>query len=173
MPRAMNNVAARRRRKKVLKQAKGSYSGRRKLYKNAKETVMRGLVYAYRDRRQKKRLFRRLWIARINAASRSHDLSYSRLINGLSKANVTIDRKMMADLAVNDAVAFARIVETAKAALAQYVRVNERSGGEIGDTFLTPLPRRGAPSSYWMDVHDACHSFIISRRDSRGSACRH
>lgn len=119
MPRAINNVASRRRRKKVLKQAKGNYSGRRKLFQNAKETVKRGLVYAYRDRRQRKREFRRLWIARINAAARANDISYSRLINGLSKANVTIDRKMMADLAVNDSAAFSQIVETAKAALAQ------------------------------------------------------
>jgi large subunit ribosomal protein L20 len=119
MPRVTNSVATHRRRKRVLKQAKGNYSGRRKLFKNAKETVKRGLVYAYRDRRQKKRLFRRLWIARINAAARSHDISYSRLIDGLNKANVDIDRKMMADIAVHDDAAFAEIVKAAKAALAQ------------------------------------------------------
>jgi len=119
MPRAINNVASRRRRKRVLKQAKGYYSGRRKLFQNAKETVKRGLSYAYRDRKQKKRLFRRLWITRINAAARAHDISYSRLISGLSKAEVAVDRKMMADLAVNDEAAFAEIVAIAKAALAQ------------------------------------------------------
>jgi large subunit ribosomal protein L20 len=118
MPRATNNVASRQRRKKVLKQAKGSFGGRRKLFENAKETVKKGLQYAYRDRRQKKRVFRRMWISRINAAARAHDISYSRLINGLSKANVEIDRKMMADLAVNDEKAFADIVQIAKSALA-------------------------------------------------------
>ena len=119
MPRATNNVASRDRRKKILKQAKGNYSGRRKLFQNAKETVRKGLVYAFRDRRQKKRVFRSLWIARINAAARSHDMSYSRLIDGLNKAKISIDRKMMADLAANDGMAFAEIVKAAKAALAQ------------------------------------------------------
>ena len=119
MPRAINNVASRSRRKRILKQAKGAYSGRRKLFQNAKETVRKGLMYAFRDRRQKKRLFRRLWIVRINAAARAHDISYSHLIRGLTKANVTIDRKMMADLAANDEAAFAEIVKVAKAALAQ------------------------------------------------------
>jgi len=117
MPRAINNVASRRRRKRVLKQAKGYYGGRRKLFQNAKETVKRGLAYAYRDRRQRKRSFRRLWITRINAAARAHDISYSRLIDGLSKANVTVDRKIMADLAVNDEAAFTEIVRIAKSAL--------------------------------------------------------
>lgn len=119
MPRATNNVASRRRRKRVLKQAKGYYSGRRKLFQNAKETVKKGLTYAYRDRRQKKRNFRSLWITRINAAARAHDITYSRLIDGLNKANVDIDRKMMADLAANEPAAFAEIVKIAKSALEQ------------------------------------------------------
>ncbi|MCX7047951.1 MAG: 50S ribosomal protein L20 [Candidatus Sumerlaeota bacterium] len=118
MPRAINNVASRQRRKKVLKQAKGNYSGRRKLFQNAKETVRKGLMYAYRDRHQKKRVFRSLWIARINAAARAYDITYSRLIAGLNKAQISIDRKIMADLALNDNTAFAEIVKAAKAALA-------------------------------------------------------
>jgi len=117
MPRATNNVASRERRKRLLKTAKGNYSGRRKLFQNAKETVQKGLAYAFRDRRQKKRSFRALWIARINAAARSEGLSYNRLIHGLAKANITIDRKMMADLAASDEAAFAEIVKTAKNAL--------------------------------------------------------
>jgi len=119
MPRATNNVASRRRRKRVLKQSKGYYSGRRKLFQNAKETVKKGLTYAFRDRRRKKRLFRSLWITRINAAARAHDISYNRLISGLNKAKISIDRKIMAELAVNDATAFAEIVKAAKSALAQ------------------------------------------------------
>ena len=119
MPRATNNVASRRRRKRVLKQAKGYYSGRRKLFQNAKETVKKGLTYAYRDRRQKKRNFRSLWITRINAAARANDITYSRLIDGLNKAQVDIDRKMLSDLAANDLTAFAEIVKIAKSALDQ------------------------------------------------------
>ncbi len=117
MPRAINNVASRRRRKRVLKQAKGFYSGRRKLFQNAKETVKKGLGYAYRDRRNKKRVFRALWITRINAAARINGISYSRLVAGLNKANVTIDRKILAELAATDMPAFEAIVNTAKAAL--------------------------------------------------------
>jgi large subunit ribosomal protein L20 len=101
-----------------LKQAKGYYGARSKLYKKAKETLIRALRYAYRDRRQRKRDFRRLWIVRINAASRIHGLSYSRLIDGLRKAGVMVDRKSLADIAVTDSAAFAKIVETAKEALA-------------------------------------------------------
>jgi large subunit ribosomal protein L20 len=116
MPRATSGPATRQRRKKVLKQAKGYYSGRRKLFKNAKETVRRALQYAYRDRRQRKRDFRRLWIARINAAARDAGTSYSKLIAGLAKAKVAIDRKILADLAISDPNAFKKIVETAQAA---------------------------------------------------------
>ena len=93
MPRATNNPAAKRRRKKVLKAAKGNYGGRRKLYRTAKETVQKGLAYAYRDRRNRKRDFRRLWIIRINAAARLNGLSYSQFINGLNKYGIQLNRK--------------------------------------------------------------------------------
>jgi len=117
MPRATNNPASRRRRKKVLKQAKGYYSGRRKLFQNAKETLHRALRYAYRDRRRRKREFRSLWITRINAASRRHGLSYSRLISGLKQAGVAVDRKILADLAVRDLEAFGELARVARQAL--------------------------------------------------------
>ena len=114
MPRVKRGVTAHARHKKIIDQAKG-YRGRRKnVYRIAKEAVMRAGQYAYRDRRKKKGDFRRLWITRINAAARLHDLSYSRLIAGLAKAGVEIDRKMLADLAVRDADAFAKVVELAK-----------------------------------------------------------
>lgn len=119
MPRSTNNVASRRRRKKVLKAAKGAYGGRSRLFQNAKETVRRGLQYAYRDRRVRKREFRRLWITRINAASRQEGLSYNRFMNGLKKAGVEVDRKMLAELAVNDPAAFTAFVNQAKDALGQ------------------------------------------------------
>ncbi len=115
--RAINNVASRRRRKKVLKAARGYYSGRRRLFQNAKETLKRALQYAYRDRKQKKRNFRRLWITRINAACRLNGMSYSRLINGLKMANVELDRKMLSEIAINDPAGFTAIVERARKAL--------------------------------------------------------
>jgi len=115
MPRATNNPAAKRRHKKVLKAAKGNYGGRRKLYRTAKETVQKGLAYAYRDRRARKRDFRRLWIIRINAAVRLYDLSYSRFIDGLNKADIKLDRKVLADMAVRDPEGFKQIVESVKA----------------------------------------------------------
>jgi large subunit ribosomal protein L20 len=111
----MNNPATKRRHKRVLKAAKGNYGGRRKLYRTAKETVNKGLVYAYRDRRAKKRDFRRLWIIRINAAVRLYGLNYSRFIDGLHKAGITLDRKVLADMAVRDSVGFGKLVETVKA----------------------------------------------------------
>lgn len=117
MPRVKNSVVTRRRRKKVLKMAKGSYSGRSRLFKNANETVRRALRYAYRDRRQRKREFRALWIARINAATRQFGLTYNRLINGLKIAGVEVDRKILAELAVNDAPAFEKYVTLAKSVL--------------------------------------------------------
>ncbi|EAL7136348.1 50S ribosomal protein L20 [Campylobacter jejuni] len=117
MARVKTGVVRRRRHKKVLKLARGFYSGRRKHFRKAKEQLERSLVYAYRDRRRKKRDFRRLWIVRINAACRLNDLSYSRFINGLKKAGIELDRKILADLAMNDAVAFAKIAEAAKKAL--------------------------------------------------------
>jgi len=117
MPRVKRGVTAKARHKKVLTQAKG-YRGRRNaVYRIAKEAVMKAGQYAYRDRRAKKREFRALWIARINAAARLHGLSYSRLINGLLKAEVEVDRKMLADLAMHDAAAFGAIAAQAKTAL--------------------------------------------------------
>jgi len=118
MPRVKRGVVAHARHKKVIKQAKG-YSGRRKnVYRVAVQAVTKAGQYAYRDRRQKKRQFRSLWIARINAGARECGMSYSRLIDGLKKAAIEIDRKILADLAMNDAAAFAVIAEQAKAALA-------------------------------------------------------
>lgn len=117
MPRVKRGVTAHARHKKIIAQAKG-YQGRRKnVFRVAKQAVIRAGAYAYRDRRQRKRQFRRLWIARINAAARECGLSYSRLIDGLNKADIGIDRKMLADIAVFDKTAFAEIAEKAKASL--------------------------------------------------------
>lgn len=114
MPRVKTGVTAHARHKKILKLAKGYRGARSKQFKKANETVMKAGQYAYRDRRVKKREFRRLWIARINAAARMNGISYSKLICGLTKAGVSIDRKMMADLAVSDAAAFSKLVDIAK-----------------------------------------------------------
>ncbi|MDY6825672.1 MAG: 50S ribosomal protein L20 [Bacillota bacterium] len=114
MPRTKRGPIARKRRKKILKLAKGYYGAKSKLFRVANQQVMRSLSYAYRDRKQRKRDFRKLWIARINAAARAGGLSYSRFINGLKKADVQINRKVLADLAVNDKEAFARLVDVAK-----------------------------------------------------------
>ncbi len=111
-------ATTRRRRKKVIAQAKGHRAGRHSLFKQANESVMHALQYAYEHRRERKGDFRRLWIARINAAARLNGLSYSKLISGLKQAQVEIDRKVLADLAVRDARAFATLAETAKTALA-------------------------------------------------------
>ena len=118
MPRSKTVVPGRARRKKVLKAAKGNFSGRRKLYKTALQTVQRAGQFAWEHRRTKKRDFRRLWITRINAAARLNGLSYSTLISGLKKANVEVNRKLLADLAVRDAGAFAKVAEVAKGATA-------------------------------------------------------
>jgi large subunit ribosomal protein L20 len=114
MPRVKSGVPHHARKKKIMRAAKGGFQARSKLYKAAKENVEKGMRYAYRDRRKKKGDFRTLWITRINAAVRLHDLSYSRLMAGLRSAGVEINRKVLADLAVNDAEAFARIAELAK-----------------------------------------------------------
>ena len=114
MPRVKTGVTAHARHKKILKLAKGYRGARSKQFKKANETIMKAGQYAYRDRKNKKREFRRLWIARINAAARINGISYSRLICGLTKAGVAIDRKMMADLAVNDSAAFSQLVDIAK-----------------------------------------------------------
>lgn len=118
MPRARGGFKTRRRRNKVLAMAKGYWGGRRKLFRTAQEAVDKGLHYAYRDRRARKRDFRRLWIVRINAASRQHGLSYQRFIFGLKKAGITLDRKVLADLAVRDAAAFNRLADIARSQLA-------------------------------------------------------
>ncbi|HID02612.1 MAG TPA: 50S ribosomal protein L20 [Desulfobacterales bacterium] len=118
MARVKRGVIARKRHKKVLKQAKGYYGARRKVFRVAKQAVTKAGQYAYRDRRQRKRQFRRLWIARINAAARLNGLTYSRFINGLNKAGIEVDRKVLSDIAVHDAAAFSAIAEKAKAALA-------------------------------------------------------
>ncbi|RKY61451.1 MAG: 50S ribosomal protein L20 [Candidatus Latescibacterota bacterium] len=117
MPRVKSNVAARRRHKKVLKAAKGYWGNRSRNYRRAKEALLKAWSYAYRDRRQRKRDFRRLWIVRINAAARLHGLSYSRFMDGLKQAGVEMDRKVLADLAATDPRAFEAVVERAKAAL--------------------------------------------------------
>lgn len=118
MPRSTNAVASRARRKKILKAAKGYYGARSRNFRTAKQAVIKAGQYAYRDRRQKKRQFRRLWIVRINAAANEHGLSYSRFINGLKKAEIDIDRKVLADIAMHESGTFAALVEKAKAALA-------------------------------------------------------
>ena len=133
MPRVKGGYVTRQRRKKVLKLAKGYFGSKHTLYKTAHEQVMRSLAYSYRDRKQRKRNFRKLWIARINAACKLNDFKYSLFINGLSQMNVQINRKMLADLAVNDPKAFTELVELAKKGLenkvvaekVNYVNVNE------------------------------------------------
>jgi large subunit ribosomal protein L20 len=115
MPRAKGGSKTRQRRKKILKQAKGYVGGRRKLFRPAAETVLRAGAFAYRDRRQKKRRARALWIVRINAACRQAGMSYSRFVAGLKKAGVLLDRKVLAELAVTDPAGFAKLAETAKA----------------------------------------------------------
>lgn len=114
MPRATSSVVSRKRHKKILKLAKGYRGAKSKLFRVANQQVMKSLVYAYRDRKVRKRDFRKLWIARINAAARMNGISYSRLINGLKVAGIDINRKILADMAVNDAPAFGRLVEMVK-----------------------------------------------------------
>lgn len=117
MPRVKGGVVSRKRRKRVLKLAKGYFGSKHTLYKTANEQVMKSLQYAYRDRRQKKRDFRKLWITRINAAARMNGLSYSQLMHGLKLAGIEVNRKMLADLAVSDAAAFTALANTAKEAM--------------------------------------------------------
>jgi len=119
MPRVKTGVVRRRRHKKILKLAKGFYSGRRKHFRKAKEQLERSMMYAFRDRKQKKREFRKLWIIRINAACRLNDMNYSTFMNGLHKSGIELDRKILADMAMNDAAAFSAVVEASKAALAK------------------------------------------------------
>jgi len=114
MARVRFKVASKKRRKKVLKQTKGQFGARSRLYRTAKEAVQKGMAYSYRDRKQKKRLYRRLWIARINAACRNEDISYSKFLYGLKKAKIVLDRKVLADLAVYDKKAFNKLAVLAK-----------------------------------------------------------
>ncbi len=118
MARVKRGVTAKARHKKVLKLAKGYYAARSRVYRVAKQAVIKAAQYAYRDRKQRKREFRALWVARINAAARLNGITYSRLIAGLRKANIEIDRKVLSDIAIRDTAAFTQIVEQAKAALA-------------------------------------------------------
>lgn len=117
MPRVKRGVQARARHKKILAKARGYYGARSRVFRVAKQAVIKAGQYAYRDRRQRKRLFRRLWITRINAAARESGLSYSRMMDGLNKANIQVDRKVLADLAIHDKVGFTAIADQAKAAL--------------------------------------------------------
>ncbi len=117
MPRVKSSVTARRRHKRFMKQAKGYWGGRSRLYRTVREAVERSWSYAFRDRKAKKRDFRRLWISRINAAARIHKLSYSKLINGLNRANIGLNRKVLADLAVTDPTVFQKLTEMAKNSL--------------------------------------------------------
>src|SRR5699024_7430326 len=117
MARVKGGTVTRKRRKRVLKLAKGYYGSKRTLFRTAKQQVMKSGQYAYRDRKQRKREFRKLWISRINAAARMHDLSYNKLMHGLKKAGIEINRKMLSDLAINDEKAFAQLAEKAKEAL--------------------------------------------------------
>ncbi|MBC7790544.1 MAG: 50S ribosomal protein L20 [Anaerolineae bacterium] len=116
MPRVKSSVVRLRRKNQIMKAARGAYGGRSKLWKAAKETVERGWLYAYRDRKNKKREFRRLWIIRINAAARQNDMSYNVFMSGLKKAGIEVDRKILADLAVRDPLAFTALAELAKSA---------------------------------------------------------
>jgi len=115
MSRVKHAVATRKHRKKVLKEAEGQWGGRHRFYRRAKESLAKGMMYSYRDRKAKKRNFRSLWITRINIACREHGISYSKFIQGLAKAKIALDRKILAELAVSDSKAFAKLVEAAKA----------------------------------------------------------
>ena len=119
MPRSVNHVASRAKRKRILKLTRGYYGARKNVWTVAKNTWEKGLTYAFRDRRNKKRNFRALWIQRINAATRLHDLTYSRFMNGLTKAGIELDRKVLADIAVKEPETFAKLVDQVKASLSK------------------------------------------------------
>ena len=125
MARVRNGVVTKARHKKVLKEASGYFGSKHRLYKSAKEQLMHAGVYAYRDRRQKKREFRKLWIVRINAACRENEISYSKFINGLTKAGIEINRKMLSEIAINDKEAFKNLVEVAKGGKVKEVKVEK------------------------------------------------
>lgn len=138
MPRVKGGYTTRRRRKAVLKLAKGYYGSKHTLYKTAHEQVMRSLAYAYRDRTARKRDFRKLWISRINAACQLNGLKYSRFVNGLAKANIAINRKMLAEMAVNDPTAFANLCELAQQALNKKTKPAKAENVVV----LKPLPKK-------------------------------
>ena len=150
MPRSQNKVASRARRKKVLKLAKGYRLAKSKLFKTAKESVERALLYAYRDRRQKKRQFRALWISRINAACREHDMSYSQFMGKLKKASIELDRKVLADLAMNNSDAFAAIIKQAKEGGTLLTKEIDKllKPVKIGDTFYFKKPGKNDSKSF-------------------------
>ena len=131
MPRVKRGVTARRRHKKVLDQAKGYYGARSRVYRVAKQAVTKAGQYAYRDRKAKKRTFRQLWIARINAQSRAEGITYSQLIAGLKKLGIDLDRKVLADMAMNDKVAFSQVVEKAKVAPVSYTHLTLPTNREV------------------------------------------
>src|SRR5512146_328976 len=172
MPRVKSNVARLKRKNKVMKLAKGYFGGRSKLWKAAKESVERAQKYAYRDRRRKKGEFRRLWITRINAAARLHDLSYNRLMNGLRKAGVEINRKVLADLAVRDPGAFEQLAEVAKKALGRCA-TSARASTACGSVFARfPRPtsagsRSSATRSWVARTAPSPKSSRPSRRSTR------
>ncbi|MBQ8472676.1 MAG: 50S ribosomal protein L20 [Bacilli bacterium] len=126
MTRVKNGVQTKRRHKKVLKEASGYFGSKHRLYKSAKEQLMHSSVYAYRDRRNKKREFRKLWITRINAACRMNDISYSKFINGLTKAGIEVNRKMLAEIAINDMEAFKELVEVSKTGVVKESKVETK-----------------------------------------------
>ena len=126
MTRVKNGVQTKRRHKKILKEASGYFGSKHRLYKSAKEQLMHSSVYAYRDRRNKKREFRKLWITRINAACRMNDISYSKFINGLTKAGIEVNRKMLAEIAINDMDAFKELVEVAKTGVVKESKVEAK-----------------------------------------------
>ena len=131
MTRVKNGVQTKRRHKKVLKEASGYFGSKHRLYKSAKEQLMHSSVYAYRDRRQKKREFRKLWITRINAACRMNDISYSKFINGLTKAGIEVNRKMLSEIAINDMDAFKELVNVAKSGEVKEAKVAKKETKEV------------------------------------------
>jgi large subunit ribosomal protein L20 len=149
MPRAKGGSKTRRRRKKVLKQAKGYVGARSRLYRTAAETVLRAGAFAYRDRRQKKRAARGLWIIRINAACRGLGLSYSTFMAGLKRAGVLLDRKILAELAVTDPTAFAKLAETAKAEAAKVETAKVAAGQGPGEATAPKEPKATEPQEEW------------------------
>ena len=133
MTRVKSGVETKRRHKKILKEASGYFGSKHRLFKSAKEQLMHSSVYAYRDRRQKKREFRKLWITRINAACRMNDISYSKFIDGLNKAGITINRKMLAEIAINDMDAFKELVEVSKTGKVKEVKSTKSEKKEVVD----------------------------------------